>query len=259
MTTEQIISIYNNFNQLYFNNELPLPNDIQFKFVKKFLGQFSWNGTYKNGGDKNTQVFTGSYYMEPLDITHDGKDEYVVVDLNDIQADSQASAYLKVTDVGGSVIWQSELGLSRAGWNSYFIVWTKEGVCLLQYLPVVMQERGEYEYRLFYLQEDGSEVEVAADSVEFLLMSNDEETDGDTVIPKDAMVKFAEDVNGYLENAKCLISTVNGVLQYQTPSKTYGYKEVYQIPLGLLDIEVTDSAELNITKLQNFFEKELDD
>lgn len=50
MTTEQIISIYKNFNQLYFNNELPLPNEIQFKFVKKFLGQVSWEGTYKNGG-----------------------------------------------------------------------------------------------------------------------------------------------------------------------------------------------------------------
>lgn len=215
--------------------------------------------TYKDSGDKAVQFFTGSYYMEPLDITHNGKTEYVVIDFNGIQTDSQASAYLKVTDAGGKVIWQSELGLPRAGWNSYYLVWTKEGPCFLQYLPVVAQERGEYEYRLIYLNEDGSEVEVIADSVDFLLMPNDEGTDVDTAIPKDAMVKFAEEVNGYLENARLLISTVNGVLQYQTPSKTYVYKEAYQLPLEVLDIEVSESVELNITKLQNYFEISLDD
>lgn len=206
--------------------------------------------TYQVGQEKATRIFTGAYYMEPVDFTHDGKKEYLVIDVKDIQADDQAQAYLRVTDESGKVIWQNELGLVSAGWNSYYLAWTKEGACILQYLPVVKQERGNYEYRLFYLEEDGSEVEVAKDNVEFYLMSND------TELPKDSMLSFAESVNVYLENARLLISTMNGVLKYQTPSKTYCYKEVYQFPLEVLDIEVSESVELNVTKLQNYFEKE---
>lgn len=209
---------------------------------------------YQESGDVNSHVFTGAYYMEPLDITHDGKSEYIVMEFNDIQTDNQSPAQIKVQDAEGNLLWQNELGLVRAGWNSYYIVWTKEGVCLLQYLPVVMQERGEYAYRLFYLDEDGKEVEVAADTLEFILMPVNEEL-VELTIPKDEMIKFATDVNGYLESARLLISTVNGVLKYQTPSKAYGYKEVYQMPLEVLDIEVSESVELNITKLQNYFEK----
>lgn len=64
MTTEQILSIYKNFNQLYFNNELPLPNAIQFKCVKKFLGQFSWRGTYKNGGTCILRMSTAYHFTD---------------------------------------------------------------------------------------------------------------------------------------------------------------------------------------------------
>ncbi len=210
--------------------------------------------TYKDGQEKTTQIFTGAYYMEPVDFTHDGKKEYLVIDVKDIQSDSQAQAYLKVTDEGGKVIWQSELGLARAGWNSYYLVWTKEGACILQYLPVVMQERGEYAYRLFYLKDDGGEVELAADSLEFLILPSDN-SDVDTAIPKETMLAFAKGVNGYLENARLLISTVDGTLKYQTPAKTYGYEEVYQRPLEVVDVDVSESVELNITKLQNYFEQ----
>lgn len=215
--------------------------------------------TYETFGDTSLQLFTGAYYMEPLDITHDGKDEYIVVDFNGIQSDSQAPAYLKVTDVDGNVLWQNELGLARAGWNSYYIVWTKEGVCLLEYLPVVMQERGEYAYRLFYLNEDGSEVELSGGNVNFLIHPDNEDIDAETVIPKKEMQAFAEDVNQYLESARMLISTVNGILQYQTPAKTYSYKEVYQMPLEVLELDVSESIELNITKLQNYYENYHDD
>ena len=217
------------------------------------LGIFD-SATYADGFEKEIQVFTGAYYMEPVDFTHDGKKEYLVIDVKDIQSDNQASAYLKVTDANGKIIWQKELGLPVAGWNSYYLVWNQDGACILQYLPKVMQERGAYEYRLFYLEEDGSEVEVAADTLDFRLMPASDEVI-EVTIPKDEMIQFADDVNGYLENARLLISTVNGVLQYQTPSKTYGYKEVYQMPLEGLDIEVSKSVELNITKLQNYFEE----
>ena len=211
--------------------------------------------TYNGETEKITQIYTGAYYLEPMDITHDGKDEYIKIDVEGIQADSQKQAYLKVLDTKGNVLWQTELGLARAGWNSFFQVWTKEGVCLLQYLPVVMQERGEYSYRLFYLNEDGSEVEVESDTVEFSVYPNNVEVDGEVAIPREDMLVFAEEVNGYLDGARMLISTVDGTLIYQTPAKTYNYRETYQTALTAVNVAVSESIDLNITKLQNYYEK----
>lgn len=211
--------------------------------------------TFRDAANAKIQLFNAACYMELVDLTHDGKKEYLIIELEDILEDNQKEAYLKVADEKGEILWQSGLGLPRAGWNSYYLVWTKEGACLLQYLPVVMQERGEYTYRLFYLSEDGSEVEVAADSVSFFIYPRTVDTLTEKAIPKDEMTQFAEEVNVYFENARLLISTVDGILKYQTPSKTYTYKELYQNALEAEDIQASESIELNITKLQNKYEK----
>ena len=205
--------------------------------------------TFSDAASSKIQLFNTACYMELIDLTHDGKKEYLVIELEDILDDNQKEAYLKVADENGQILWQSGLGLPRAGWNSYYLVWTKEGACFLQYLPMVMQERGEYAYRLFYLNEDGSEVEVAADSVSFLIYPRTVDTLTEKAIPKDEMTQFAEEVNVYFENARLLVSTVDGILKYQTPSKTYTYKELYQNALEAEDIEVSESIELNLTKL----------
>lgn len=211
--------------------------------------------TFCDAANAKIQLFNAACYMELVDLTHDGKKEYLIIELEDILDDNQKEAYLKVADENGKIIWQSGLGLPRAGWNSYYLVWTKEGACLLQYLPVVMQERGEYTYRLFYLSEDGSEVEVAADSVSFFIYPRTVDTLTEKAIPKDEMTQFAEEVNVYFEDARLLISTVDGILKYQTPSKTYTYKELYQNALEAEDIQASESIALNITKLQNKYEK----
>ena len=50
LTELQIRAFFKNFNELYFNNELPYNFGIEFKFVKKYLGQFHWQGRYENSG-----------------------------------------------------------------------------------------------------------------------------------------------------------------------------------------------------------------
>lgn len=50
LTELQIRAFFKNFNELYFDNELPYNFDIEFKFVKKYLGQFHWEGRYANNG-----------------------------------------------------------------------------------------------------------------------------------------------------------------------------------------------------------------
>ena len=211
--------------------------------------------TFSGTANAKIQLFNAACYMELVDLTHDGKKEYLIIELEDILDDNQREAYLKVANENGEIFWQAELGLPRAGWNSYYLVWTKEGACFLQYLPMVMQERGEYEYKLFYLTEDGSEIEMDKDSVNFLICPNDKEISVENAIPREQMTTFAENVNQYLDGARLLIGTVDGVLKYQTPSKTYIYTEVYEGPLKAVDVAVSENVEVNITKLQNYYEK----
>lgn len=211
--------------------------------------------TFSGAANAKIQLFNAACYMELVDLTHDGKKEYLIIELEDILDDNQKEAYLKVANENGEIFWQAELGLPRAGWNSYYLVWTKEGACFLQYLPMVMQERGEYEYKLFYLTEDGSEIEMDKDSVNFLVCPHDKEISVENAIPREQMTTFAENVNQYLDGARLLIGTVDGVLKYQTPSKTYIYTEVYEGPLKEVDVAVSENVEVNITKLQNYYEK----
>ena len=211
--------------------------------------------TFSGSANAKIQLFNAACYMELVDLTHDGKKEYLIIELEDILDDNQKEAYLKVADENGEIFWQAELGLPRAGWNSYYLVWTKEGASFLQYLPMVMQERGEYEYKLFYLTEDGSEIEMDKDSVNFLICPNDKEISVENAIPREQMTTFAENINQYLDGARLLIGTVDGVLKYQTPSKTYIYTEVYEGPLKAVDVAVSENVEVNITKLQNYYEK----
>ena len=53
VTEAQVRSIFERFNQLYFNNELPQPNKVAFPFVKKYLGEFVWKGYYTVCGEHN--------------------------------------------------------------------------------------------------------------------------------------------------------------------------------------------------------------
>lgn len=46
LTESQIRNIFAYLNHTYFKGELPQPNKISFRFVKKYLGMFHWKGNY---------------------------------------------------------------------------------------------------------------------------------------------------------------------------------------------------------------------
>ena len=59
MTETQIREKFNEFNQLYFDNMLPQPKKIEFKFVKKYLGQFYWSAYYRlSNGEINPNAYS---------------------------------------------------------------------------------------------------------------------------------------------------------------------------------------------------------
>ncbi len=220
------------------------------RIIKKMFSSFIYKGE-----KKIVQELVDEYiYMESIDLTHDGKDEYLIIDVTEMQRDNQKSAHMEVYDSEGNILWQTELGLPRAGWNSYFRVETGDGTYLMEYLPVLMQERGEYSYRVFYLDAEGNEIEVNKNEISFLVQPNNIDIDAQIAMPKEKMLEFADEVNGYFQYARALISTVNGVLRYQTPSRTYIYVERYAGALELAEVSVSESISLNITKLQNYYE-----
>lgn len=50
LTEQQIRDLFDKLNKQFFNNALPQPNRIEFRFVKKYLGQFHWEGLYDRRG-----------------------------------------------------------------------------------------------------------------------------------------------------------------------------------------------------------------
>lgn len=50
LNEQQIRGLFDKLNKEFFNNALPQPNAIEFHYVKKYLGQFHWNGRYNNRG-----------------------------------------------------------------------------------------------------------------------------------------------------------------------------------------------------------------
>jgi len=59
MTEEQIRAKFDELNHLYFNDILPQPKAIEFKFVKKFLGQFHWSARYRlSNGELNPNAYS---------------------------------------------------------------------------------------------------------------------------------------------------------------------------------------------------------
>lgn len=59
MTEQQIRAKFQEFNDLYFEGMLPQPKTIEFKFVKKYLGQFHWSSCYRFlNGELNPNAYS---------------------------------------------------------------------------------------------------------------------------------------------------------------------------------------------------------
>jgi len=50
LNEQQIRGLFDKLNKEFFNNALPQPNAIEFHYVKKYLGQFHWDGRYDRRG-----------------------------------------------------------------------------------------------------------------------------------------------------------------------------------------------------------------
>lgn len=190
----------------------------------------------------------GNEYVWRADITHDGREEKIKVDVADALVDSQQPAHIRVYNGNNKMIWEEELFVPHAGWGSYYLTQYDGEDYLLYYLPELAQGQGIFEYSLFWLDEQGNSQEAASDSISFETYS----PEGTVSLPKEEMLAFGEDVNQYLAKGILLVSTVDSELRYSTLENPIVDEEQYERLLKGSGVEISDSAAENL----ELFEKE---
>lgn len=117
--------------------------------------------------------------------------------------------------IDGEQIWRggNRLGIStaHAGQTSYYAVDYGGRIYFMEYNPYVGQGLGTLDYEIFSVDEEGNETTVEKGGVVFDLKNNGA---GEIRFPVDELLSFAEKVGGYIADGSLLVSTVNGVFEY---------------------------------------------
>ena len=107
----------------------------------------------------------------------------------------------------GTEIWRDYAGTSHAGWNSIFAVKVDGEDYLLRYVPDIGTGIGWYMYELFSLDENGEEVLLKRNEVEFDLNFGGAHQSFDPA----AIAAFLEEVRSFLnDESELLLSTDRG-------------------------------------------------
>lgn len=153
------------------------------------------------------------------DLTHDGVNEKITVDVSSVEETMEA--FLKVLDSEGNVIWQESAGIPHAGWNSVYLCSLDGKDWLMRYNPYMIQGWGNYSYKLFSLDEQGTEKVLDEDEISFNITGQVDEFD----IEK--MAEFYAKINEYLDKSILLLSTEQGNPEYSTENRKITRKEEF--------------------------------
>ncbi len=150
------------------------------------------------------------------DLTHDGKDERIVVDVNDIDdgSDPEAKQVCVYSGIDSSLIWSGYASTVHGGENGYYIYKNPEDAkaYFLQWHPYTNNEQSEYSYKVFSLSEVGEEQVLKEEKIEFSFVEPKD---------KDALnvSYYLEGVNELLAESYVLIDTNNVDLLYSQQDK----------------------------------------
>lgn len=129
---------------------------------------------------------------------------------------------LEVQKQDGTVLWSEEAGIPHIGWSAVLLYKKNGQDYLIRYQPAMYQGFGSYTCTLFAL-EGGQPSEVETWSVDFDLSVGQK---------TDEMRAFEEAVNGMLENATVLLSTLEGRLVAE-PKTAAEVPQLYPVDFGL--------------------------
>ncbi|MFQ9510455.1 MAG: hypothetical protein ACLRZ7_06015 [Lachnospiraceae bacterium] len=192
------------------NNKLSkviLPVAIVFFTALIYTAEFN----FAQGGTKETEKEKVESWTFYADLTHDGKNEKVVVDAS--QLEQTQNVTVTVYDIEGETeipIWSDVAGIPHVGWNSYYLYKQDGEMYLIRYNPSLTNTGANYRYKVFWLKQDGTEEAFAGNSIIFHLTNQARDLDPEKIIA------FVDEVNSYLKNSILLVSTYDGNAVYST-------------------------------------------
>lgn len=146
------------------------------------------------------------------DLTHDGINEKIVVDLTYVINYPETGDEKTVSVYSGSsdeLIWTGHADRVHPGWNGIYIYNDGKNDYLILWQPTIYQDIADFNIRIFSLTEEGKEKDILNKKIEFV-----------TYRPKDSDFKdvpeFVDMVNGYLEKSYVLVDTDNATPVYST-------------------------------------------
>lgn len=162
-----------------------------------------------------------------IDLTHDGKNEKVVVSIND--ADT-SDAYVKIYTSQNKkdvLIWEDTAGTKKKAQKGIYVCKKLGNFDLLVWKPTYDGNTTTLEYRVFYFGHLDSDNRIdELEEVERKITFTKEEVKKDGTKYQEA-TEFVTTLNSYLEKSVALLDTVGGEVHYSKSTKEKAYNLYY--------------------------------
>ena len=155
--------------------------------------------------------------VEPMvyyaDLTHDGKDEKIIVDLSQLKTEGQ-NANVSVFDSGDRLLWSGDASIIHAGNNGIYLYKENEYTYLLTWYPWEGQGVAVLGYEIFSLRNSGDVLSYRKGEGSFTL--EDEMSAGPNGRRSEANL-FIQEVNRFLDKSTLLVATTTEGAYFSTP------------------------------------------
>lgn len=105
------------------------------------------------------------------DLTHDGRDDLIVLETQGDASDYTLEAMVTVftRDQSGEVrtIYEKQMDQSHAGWGWLYLYEENGMSYLMEYDPILYEGTSRYAFSVFYLDGEGRQIQLAGDTLEF--------------------------------------------------------------------------------------------
>ena len=194
-----------NWDLFYSEQNIPVTREFN---IEKVIKQIYW-------AVESAENLNGEHITWYEDLTHDGVDERIVVDINHLDVNGEDAGWLPYYEPPtvmvysgetSELIWSAHTNLVHAGNDGYHIYTNPmEGKAyILQWKPDAWSGWGDYEHKVFSLSETGEEIVIDEGKYGFNLTDPEFEDLGN-------VENYLVEVNQYLRNSYVLIDTFHGV------------------------------------------------
>lgn len=138
------------------------------------------------------------------DFTHDGIGDSLQIKWNQVTNPAEeAFTVLLMSGASSKILWGIAINTVHAGWAALYSYLENGREYLMVFKPAMYQGLANYEYRIFSVDESGTEHVLHANQIQF-----------DVNYPKEtdpALLRaFTKEINQYLSKAHLILSTLEG-------------------------------------------------